>query len=79
MNGIEHASLIKLDVYIHQIDCFSSIVLVGKPISMKSMSPVGNVAYGLAMAFFMNYLQYALTGLLSYYNIIFQILFALIW
>jgi hypothetical protein len=40
---------------------------------MKQMSPVGNVAYGLAMAFFMNYLQYALTGL-SFYIILLQLI-----
>lgn len=42
--------------------CFS----VGKAISMKALSPVGNVAYGLAWAFFMNYLKHALTGLALY-------------
>ncbi|XP_062586876.1 uncharacterized protein LOC134248495 [Saccostrea cucullata] len=38
-------------------------IINGKPVSMKSLSPVGNVAYGLAWAFFMNYLQYAVTNL----------------
>ncbi|XP_062602428.1 stimulator of interferon genes protein-like [Saccostrea cucullata] len=38
-------------------------IINGKPVSMKSLSPVGNVAYGLAWAFFMNYLRYAVTEL----------------
>lgn len=38
-------------------------IVNGKPVSMKSLSPVGNIAYGLAWAFFMNYLQHALRDL----------------
>lgn len=38
-------------------------IINGKAISMKALSPVGNVAYGLAWAFFMNYLKHALTDL----------------
>lgn len=38
-------------------------IINGKAICMKSLSPVGNVAYGLAWAFFMNYLKPALRDL----------------
>lgn len=38
-------------------------IVNGKAISMKALSPVGNVAYGLAWAFFMNYLRHALRDL----------------